>query len=104
MTLTYKEAAQAALDCQDACNLSGVAKFLAGPVMDALWAEARRIGQGTEWINRHPVVALMLDKLASLNRTQCLCGSHLTMYGGAYDTVLKITQGVSPECAQTAPR
>jgi len=69
--VTYQQAAQTAIDCQDACNLSGVAKSLAGPVMDALWAEARRLERGTEWINQHPIVTLMIDKLASLNRTDC---------------------------------
>jgi hypothetical protein len=68
--MTYKQAAQTALDAQNACNLSGVVKSLAGPVMDALWEQARANGKGTDFINTHPIVTLFLDKLASLNGVQ----------------------------------
>ena len=68
--MTYKQAAQTALDVQDACNLSGVVKSFAGPIMDALWEQARATNQGTAFINRHPIVSLFIDKLASLNGIQ----------------------------------
>jgi hypothetical protein len=56
--------------------------------MDVLWAEARDgEGRGTEWINTHPIVTLFLDKLASLNRTQCFCNSAVS---DAYTQVHKI--------------
>jgi uncharacterized membrane protein YccC len=67
--MTYQELAQQALDVQDACNLSGVAKAL-GRAMDALWTEANQHGHGTDWVNRHPIVTLFLDKLDSLNGIQ----------------------------------
>lgn len=55
-----------AITVQDACNLSDVVKSFA-LAMDVLWAEARERGEGTAWINRHPIVTLFIDKLASLN-------------------------------------
>jgi hypothetical protein len=93
MPLTYAQAAQTALDVQDACNLSGVAKSLAGPIMDALWAEAGVKGKGTEWINQHPIVTLFIDKLAHLNGSQF---NH-SKVSDSYDEVHKI---VEAEAAQ----
>jgi hypothetical protein len=92
-TMTYKQAAQSALDVQDACNLSGVAKSLAGPVMDALWAEARLKGHGSDFINQHPIVTLYIDKLASLNRSQG--ADMIDKVLGSYDEVHKIVEGAA---------
>lgn len=64
--MTYQEAAQWALDCQDACNLSGVAHSLSRAVA-AIWDEANKTGKGTDWVNTHPIVALYLSKLCDLN-------------------------------------
>jgi hypothetical protein len=85
--MTYRELAQQSLDIQDACNLSGVVHaFSRG--MDVLWVEAREgEGKGTDWVNQHPIVTLFLDKLASLNRTQCFCDSAVP---DAYTKVRKI--------------
>lgn len=66
--MTMKQAAQQALDVQDACNLSGVLAAFHYVVSDVLWPEARRIGKGTEWVNTHPIVTLFLDKMSDLNR------------------------------------
>lgn len=73
MPMTLQQAAQSALDCQDACNLSGVLHTFHQVVKDVLWPEANKQDQGTAYVNQHPIVSLFLDKLASLNRTQCLC-------------------------------
>jgi hypothetical protein len=81
--MDYQKAAQTALDVQDACVLSGVAKSLAGPVMDAIWAEARRLNKGTDWVNENPIVTLFLNKMQSLNRGE---------FSPAYDAVEKIAQ------------
>lgn len=67
--MKYRDAAKAALDCQDACNLSGVAFDFAGAV-DAICEEQQRLGESTEWKNRHPIAALFLSKLDSLNGRQ----------------------------------
>lgn len=65
---TIQQAAQCAIDVQDACNLSGVLGAFNDIVFDTLWPEARRIGQGTEWVNTHPICTLFLDKLCDLNQ------------------------------------
>jgi hypothetical protein len=64
--MTYQEAAQKAIECQNACNLSGVTKTFAA-VTTVLWEEARKENEGTQWVNTHPIVTLFLDKLSDLN-------------------------------------
>ena len=92
MALTYQQLAQQTLDVQDACNLSGVVHSFSR-AMDVLWAEARDgEGRGTEWINTHPIVTLFIDKLASLNGTQCYCDTHGRV-SNAYSAVNKIAAG-----------
>jgi hypothetical protein len=80
--MTYKAIAQQALDVQDACNLSGVVHAFSR-AMTELWDEAHRTGQGTEWVNTHPIVTLFIDKLASLNRYD-------SSLNEAWDSVAKI--------------
>lgn len=65
--MTIKQAAQSALDVQNACNFSGVVKSLASEIMDALWVEARAQNQGSQWIARHPITTMYMLKLAELN-------------------------------------
>src|SRR5947209_15692787 len=55
-----------AVDCQDACNLSGVAHSLASEVLPQVWEEVRANGGGTAEVNRHPAIRLILSKLADL--------------------------------------
>ena len=71
--MTIQQAAQTALDVQDACNLSGVLASFKEIVHEVLWPEARRLGHGTEWVNQHPIVTLFLSKLGSLNRGYYEC-------------------------------
>lgn len=54
-----------AIGCQDGVNLSGIVKSWATQ-LDAVWAEARSKGEGTEYVNTHPTTILILDKLTSL--------------------------------------
>jgi hypothetical protein len=68
--ITIKQAAQSALDVQDAVNLSGVLRSFHELVVDVLWPEARRLGEGTDWVNSHAIVALFLWKLTDLNGSQ----------------------------------
>lgn len=65
--MTLQEAAKAAIECQNAVNLSGVAFTFANDVCPALWAEARKRDEGSEFVNKHPIVTLFLGKLADLN-------------------------------------
>jgi len=65
--MTLRAAAKAALAVQDACNLSGVARSFSEILSGALWPEARSIGEGTRWVNTHPIATLFLSKMADLN-------------------------------------
>lgn len=87
--MTIKEAAQSALDAQDACNLSGVV-FSFAKVMQVICDEANRLGKGTEWKNQHPIVVLYLDKLADLARC-CDRGNNAT-FRLAYDSVCALAE------------
>lgn len=91
--MNYREAAQTALDVQDACNLSGVVHSL-DKVVDAVWEEARRQGKGTAFVNESPIVYLFLDKLMSLNRRQCLCSDNMDSYSKATAEVEAIAKAV----------
>lgn len=59
---------------QDACNLSGVAKSFS-KMLEKIWAEARKQGKGTEWVNQHPICVLFVDKMASLSGGGVLGGA-----------------------------
>jgi hypothetical protein len=74
--MTIREAAPTALDGQDACNLSGVLASFNKIVIDVLWPEARRLNEGTEWVNQHPICTLFLDKLSDLNRRGDFYAAH----------------------------
>lgn len=60
MTNIYKDAIQV----QDACNLSGVAHSLC-EAMKVIREEPDC--NGTDYVNRHPVVTMYLSKMADLN-------------------------------------
>jgi hypothetical protein len=90
--MTIQEAAQTALDVQDACNLSGVLASFKEIVHEVIWPEARRLGKGTEWVNTHPIVTLFLSKLCSLNR-----GFYECDYLHASDACEALAQGETAE-------
>lgn len=81
--MNYQQAAQTALDVQDACNLSGVV-FSFAEAMHAICEEQQRLGKGTEWKNRNPIVTLFLSKLQDLNGQE---------YGDAIANVRLIAAG-----------
>jgi len=98
--MTIQEAAQSALLVQNACNLSGVLASFHNIVMEVLWPEARRLGKGTEYVNSSPICTLFLDKLASLNRSQCLCSDSMKSYYSAYAEVEKLARGETANAPQ----
>jgi hypothetical protein len=57
----YKEA----IEVQDACNLSGVIHSFS-KVMDEIWKEAKDNGEGTYYVNHHPVAIMFSSKISSL--------------------------------------
>jgi hypothetical protein len=56
---------QEALDIQDACNISGLLRDLPR-VLDAVHGDAHARGQGTDYVNTHPLLRLWLDKCCAL--------------------------------------
>ena len=54
-----------AREVQDACNLSGVVHSM-DETMSDLWAMARALGKGTDWVNNHPICRLYASKIAHL--------------------------------------
>ena len=89
--MNLQDAANEALMCQDACNLSGVLASFHAVVSDVIWPEARRLGKGTAWVNGHPIVALFLSKLADLN------GPLANDFSRAYNAVQAIARGEQPD-------
>jgi hypothetical protein len=89
-----QEAAQTALDVQDAVNLAGVLRSFNEIVTDVIWPEANRLGQGTDYVNTHPIVTLFLHKLASLNHSECFCSECIASFTRANAEVEKIAKGV----------
>jgi hypothetical protein len=87
LSLTMKEAAQMALDVQDACNLSGVVHGFSR-VMTFLSDEANRTGKGTEWKNHHPIAALFSSKIASLTLSESM-----RLFNIPYGVVEKLAKG-----------
>jgi hypothetical protein len=93
-TRSLSQAAQTALEVQDAINLSGVLHTLDEIVSDVIWPEARKLGKGTAYVNTHPIVTLFLHKLASLNHSECFCSECIASYARANAEVEKIAKGV----------
>jgi hypothetical protein len=93
---SLQQAAQTALEIQNAVNLSGVVRSLSETV-DVLWSEARKQGHGTKYVNTHPIVTLFLAKLVSLNNSDCFCSACVAKYGHATAEVEKIAGGLNDE-------
>jgi hypothetical protein len=93
--MTLQQAAQQALDVQNACNLSGVLASFKEIVHEVIWPEARRLGKGTEFVNTHPIATLFLSKLTSLNGCECFCSSATSNYSRATAEVEKLAAGTA---------
>lgn len=91
--MEYKQAAQQALDVQNACNLSGVTHAYA-EAMRAICDESNRLNKGTDWKNSHPIVTMHLLKMCELNG----CGSTLH---SSYDTAEKRCQEIARDSIST---
>jgi hypothetical protein len=65
MITTMQDAATAAIQVQDACNLTGVLRSFV-EAMTVVRQDALAQGRGTDWINTHPVAQLFADKIADL--------------------------------------
>jgi hypothetical protein len=65
-----------ALLSQGACNLSGLVHSLS-QVMELIWEEATEHGQGTDYVNSHPIVRLYVEQMSFLCRAD---------YSASYNT------------------
>jgi hypothetical protein len=70
--MSIRDAAQLALDIQQEEDLKVTAKSFHRVVMQALRLEARRLGKGMGWVEKHPIVTLFLNKLDSRSRRRSL--------------------------------
>ena len=68
-----------ALLSQGACNLSGLVHSLA-EAMELIWEEATEQGQGTDYVNNHPIVRLYMEQMSFLCRAD---------YSASYKTCLE---------------
>ena len=76
-----------AIFAQDGCNVSGLAHSFSA-VMPKIWAEARATGnESTEWVNRHPIVLLYLNKMCSLADAE-----NWDAYSKAYEACLNLSR------------
>jgi hypothetical protein len=88
--LTLQQAAKQVIMLQDACNLSGLVHDFPN-MINAVWEEARRQEKGTDWVNTHPIVIMMVSKLGDLSRYTY--GDEQTNFGKAYDACQRLAEG-----------
>lgn len=72
-----------AIGIQDACNLSGIVHAFSD-VITRIWVTAHENGEGTEWVNTHPICLMYLDKFAQLSKY------HTTPLAGVWERVNKV--------------
>ena len=56
---------QNALSSQSACNLSGIVRSFSD-ILSKIWDEAREKGEGTDWVNNHPISVLFAEQITHL--------------------------------------
>lgn len=83
--MTLKQAAQTALDVQNACNLSGVVFSFA----DCMRAVCETETGGTAARNRHPIAVLFANKIADLTGQFCDGDA----FSAAYDACQTLARG-----------
>ncbi len=76
----------------EASNLSGVVKAMANAV-SVLWDVSRAMGQGTDWVNQHPVMLLYAERAATLTH-YATCANDLSLYGSAMMYCTILSQGI----------
>jgi len=81
-----------ALQVQDASNISGVIHSLETEVLPAIRLEPEYTG--TDYIARHPVVLLFLDKLVSLTRVGWISETEMQI-ANAYSICHQLAEGIA---------
>lgn len=80
------------IDCQNACNLTGVLG-LAETVVSAICQDDTDYRLGTERKNRHPLAILFLDKCDDLTCRDHSGGPNVSLFGLAYEHCLAVQGG-----------
>ena len=93
--MTEQEAAQRAIDVQDAVNLSGAVVRFREVVVDALWPAAAQRQEGTSWVNQHPVAVLFATKVAALAGVEPMDETSVERYREALRQCQEIASGRS---------
>lgn len=88
MPMTLQRAAQAAIDVQTACNLSGIARSFA-----EITAFLRASGLDTPTTNTHPICRLFAEQISHL--TEAGTGDAST-YRTAYDACVTLAATSAP--------
>lgn len=86
----YARAAMDALEASNAVNASGIVHSLSVCMSNVLWPIAWHLKRGTDWVNRHPIVIVYLDKLADLAGAYVMDGPEVLR---AYSAVQSISKG-----------
>lgn len=63
----YQKYAQTAIEIQNACNSSGVVTAL-DKANNCIQLVGTHLGKGTDWRNTHPIILMLVAKLADLGR------------------------------------
>ncbi len=95
MFMTINDAAQRALDVQNACNLSGVVATFREITSDVLCPLANELGKGTDFVNRHPVSYMFTYKLMALTGNEPL--SDWEVYATNERQCMALARGGEPE-------
>lgn len=85
--MTLRAAAQAALDVQEAVNISGMVYWLDQIIKNVLYPLAIKNGHGTKWVNEHPIVTLFTFKIASVNQNVVVGEFDKGKFKATYDAV-----------------
>ncbi len=67
LAMLTKDDYQNALWSQDACNLSGIVRSF-HLMLERVWEEARAKGEGTDYVNSHPVSRLFAEQIMHLSK------------------------------------
>jgi hypothetical protein len=89
MTRLKPEDYQYAISAQSACNLSGIVRSFAR-VTEAIWEDAREIGEGTAYVNRHPICRLYAEQIAHLAGAGTTTNSE--SYSRAYEECRRVVE------------
>lgn len=84
---TIKELACEALDCQSACNLSGVVHSFSRAMTELREISRREGWENTDQLNTHPIAVMYASKIGSLTGSE-----NLAFFGRSLEKCYKLAQ------------